>query len=57
MEKRHIRVLDENARKERLNKEIALSHHISLLIGGTHTSNFLEYEDDEIAFFRRNAIK
>ena len=57
IEKRHARMPDEEARKERLNGEIMLSHHIAQLIGGVHTSNFLEYEDDEVAFFRRNAIK
>lgn len=55
--KSKAKMLDESSRLKRLKKEILLSNDIASLIGSKHTSNYLEFEDDEIANFRRQAMK
>lgn len=57
IEKRRVKMLDEETRLDKLKEEILLSNDIALLIGSKHTSNYLEFEDDEIASFRRRAMK
>ena len=57
VEKTEIKELDEDARKTRIKSELALGNQIASLVGSAQLSNFLKYENDEIADFRRSATR
>ena len=52
-----VKEIDDNERKSRLKSEILLGNTIGSLIGSEYVSNFLEFENDEIADFRRAAVR
>ena len=52
-----VKEIDEEARKNRNLQELALGISIANVIGPELLSSLLGYEDDEIADFRRSAMK
>jgi hypothetical protein len=48
---------DEESRKARIKAELQLGTEIATLVGSSQLSNFLKFENDEIADFRRSAVQ
>lgn len=57
IEKSQAKETDEEARKKRIKSELQLGTQIASLVGSAQLSNFLKFENDEIADFRRCAIE
>ena len=57
VEKATAQQTDDESRKSRIKSEIGLGTTIASLVGSSQLSNFLKFENDEIAFFRRSAVE
>merc|ERR1712100_905336 len=57
IEKADAKQTDEEKRKLRIKGEIGLGTSIASLVGSAQLSNFLKFENDEIADFRKNAVE
>lgn len=57
VEKSTAQEKSEDARKLRIKGELSLGTQIASLVGSSQLSNFLKFEDDEIAYFRCEAVK
>mmetsp|Transcript_419 Transcript_419/g.1446 ORF Transcript_419/g.1446 Transcript_419/m.1446 type:complete len:1166 (-) Transcript_419:175-3672(-) len=55
--KADVGTLDEEGRKARIKSELQLGTEIAVLVGSSQLTNFLQYENAEIADFRRCAIR
>jgi hypothetical protein len=55
--KSQVSEIDEATRKALMRRELLLGTQIASLVGSSEIANFLEYENDEIADFRRSGIK
>lgn len=51
------KIPDEKERKDRIKNELKLGTEIATLVGSSQLSNFLQYENAEIADFRRCAVQ
>ena len=57
IEKSQVKETDEESRKRRIKSELQLGTQIASLVGSAQLSNFLKFENDEIADFRRSAME